>query len=64
MRHHILLPESGMMLFVHQFISDQISHEGYAMRGVRLSSNGLSSLGRCGNKVGLGTSDPQEPKNL
>ena len=33
----------------------------HVMRGVRLSSNGLSSSGRCGVRVDLGTSDPQEP---
>ena len=32
------------------------------MRGVRLSCNGLSSSGRRGAKVNLGTSDPQEPQ--
>ena len=32
------------------------------MRGVRLSSNRLSSLGRCGVGADFGTSDPQEPK--
>ena len=32
------------------------------MRGVRLSSNGLSSSGRCGVGVDSGTSDPQEPQ--
>ena len=32
------------------------------MRGVRLSSNGLSSSGRCGVGVDFGTSDPQEPQ--
>ena len=30
--------------------------------GVRLTSNRLSSLGGCGVRVGLGTSDPQEPQ--
>ena len=34
----------------------------HVMRGVRLSGNGLSSLGRCGVRVDLGTSDPQEPQ--
>ena len=33
----------------------------HAMRGIRLTSNGLSSLGGCGVRVSLGTSDPQEP---
>ena len=33
----------------------------HATRGVRLTSNGLSSLGGCGVRVSLGTSDPQEP---
>ena len=32
------------------------------MRGVRLSSNGLSSSGRYGVEVDSGTSDPQEPQ--
>ena len=32
------------------------------MRGVRLSSNGLSLLGRWGVGVDFGTSDPQEPQ--
>ena len=30
----------------------------HAMRGVRLTSNRLSSLGGCGVRVSLGTSDP------
>ena len=30
--------------------------------GVRLSSNGLSSSGRCGVGDDFGTSDPQEPQ--
>ena len=30
--------------------------------GVRLSSNGSSSLGRCGVGDDFGTSDPQEPQ--
>ena len=30
--------------------------------GVRLSSNGLSSSGRCGVRDDFGTSDPQEPQ--
>ena len=30
-------------------------------RGVRLTSNGLSSSGECGVRVSFGTSDPQEP---
>ena len=30
------------------------------MRGVRLSSNGLSLSGRCGVRADFGTSDPQE----
>ena len=34
----------------------------HVMRGVRLSSNGLSLSGRCGVRVDLGTSDPQEPQ--
>ena len=34
----------------------------HVMRGVRLSSNGLSSLGGCGVRGNLGTSDPQEPQ--
>ena len=33
----------------------------HAMRGVRLTSNGLSSPRECGVRVSLGTSDPQEP---
>ena len=33
----------------------------HVMRGVRLSSNGLSSSGGCGVRVNFGTSDPQEP---
>ena len=33
----------------------------HVMRGVRLTSNGLSSSEGCGVRVGLGTSDPQEP---
>ena len=33
----------------------------HVMRGVRLSSNELSSLGGCGVRVNFGTSDPQEP---
>ena len=33
----------------------------HATRGVRLTSKGLSSLGGCGVRVSLGTSDPQEP---
>ena len=53
--------ESGVLLLVHQLISDQISHLGYATRGVKLSSNGLSSSGRCSDRESLGTSDPQEP---
>ena len=32
------------------------------MRGVRLSSNGLSLSGRCGVGDDFGTSDPQEPQ--
>ena len=34
----------------------------HVTRGVRLSSNGLSSSGSCGVGVDLGTSDPQEPQ--
>ena len=34
----------------------------HVTRGVRLSSNELSSSGRCGVRVDLGTSDPQEPQ--
>ena len=34
---------------------------GICNKGVRLSSNGLSSSGRCCDKDSLGTSDPQEP---
>ena len=33
-----------------------------ATRGVSLSSNGLSSPGRCGVRDNFGTSDPQEPQ--
>ena len=33
----------------------------HVTRGVKLSSNGLSSLGGCGVRVNHGTSDPQEP---
>ena len=33
-RRHLLLPESGVLLLVHQLISDQISHLGYVTRGV------------------------------
>ena len=53
--------ESGVLLLVYQLISDQISHLGYATRGVKLSSNGLSSSRRCSDRESLGTSDPQEP---
>ena len=35
----------------------------HVMRGVRLSSNGLSSLGRCGVRVNIGTSDARNPEN-
>ena len=34
----------------------------HVTRGVRLFSNGLSSSGRCGVMVDLGTPDPQEPQ--
>ena len=34
----------------------------HATRGVSLSSNGLSSPGRCGIRDDFGTSDPQEPQ--
>ena len=34
----------------------------HVTRGVRLSSNGLSSSERCGVRVDLGTSDSQEPQ--
>ena len=38
---------------------------GIRNKGVKLSSNGLSSSGRCSDRESLGTSDPQEPlKNL
>ena len=33
------------------------------MRGVRQSSNGLSSLGRCGVGADFSTEDPQEPQD-
>ena len=33
----------------------------HVMRGVKLSSNWMSSLGGCGVRVNFGTSDPQEP---
>ena len=33
----------------------------HAMRGIRLTSNGLSLPGGCDVRVSLGTSDPQEP---
>ena len=36
----------------------------HATRGVKLSSNGLSSLGRWSARVGFGTSDPQELQEL
>ena len=61
MRHHRWLPESGVLYLIHQLVSYQMSFSGYVTRGVRLSSNGLSSLGRCCDKDSLGTSDPQEP---
>ena len=34
----------------------------HVMRGLRLSSNGLGSSGRCGVGADFGTSDPQEPQ--
>ena len=40
------------------------SYFGTHNKGVKLSSNGLSSLGRWGAGVGFGTSDPQEPQEL
>ena len=58
MRRRQLLPESGVLFLICQLVLDQISHSGYVTRGVSLSSNGLSSLGRCGDREGLGTSDP------
>ena len=33
----------------------------HTMRGVRLTSNGLSSSGGCGVRVNPGTSNPQKP---
>ena len=36
----------------------------HVTRGVRLSSNRLSSSGRCGVGADFGTSDPQEPVNF
>ena len=60
-RCHRWLPESGMMHLIHQLVSYQMSLQGYVTRGVRLSSNGLSSSGRCCGKDSLGTSDLQEP---
>ena len=48
-------------LFVHWFLPNVPTLE-HATRGVSLSSNGLSSPGRCGVGDDFGTSDPQEPQ--
>ena len=48
-------------LFVHWSFT-KCSYFGTCNKGVSLSSNRLSLLGRCGVGDDFGTSDPQEPK--
>ena len=47
--------------FVHWSFT-KCSYFGACNKGVRLSSNGLSSSRRCGVGADFGTSDPQEPQ--
>ena len=57
MRRHGQLPESGVHYLSIGLLPNVPTLE-HVTRGVRLSSNGLSSLGRWGVGADFGTSDP------
>ena len=62
MRHHGQLLESGVSYFIRPLVFYQMFLLwNMQLRGVSLSSNGLSLPGRCGVGDDFGTSDPQEP---
>ena len=63
MRRHGQLIESGVSYLIRPLVFLlNVPTLGHATRGVKLSSNGLSSPGRCGVRDHFGTSDPQEPQ--
>ena len=63
MRRHRQLLESGIPYLICPLVFYQMFLLWNMQRGgVRLSSNGSSSSGRCGVEDDFGTSDPQEPQ--
>ena len=63
MRRHGQLLESGVPYLIRPLVFYQMFLLWNMQQGgVRLSSNGSSSSGRCGVGDDFGTSDPQEPQ--